>query len=68
MQILNDFTSFRISLLVILPNLKRINKLAVTLEERRAAEMYAEEKWQEIMEEDSEYIAQNNTPRHCLSN
>lgn len=46
---------------MILPNLKRINKLAVTLEERRAAEMNAEEKWQEIMEEDSEYYKQSLT-------
>lgn len=49
----NLICAFSVTLLVILPNLKRINKLAVTLEERRAAEEAAEDKWQEIMEEDS---------------
>lgn len=37
-----------------LPNLKRINKFAVTLEERRAAEEAAEYKWEEIMAVESE--------------
>lgn len=58
---------FRITLLVVLPNLKRINKLAVTLEERRTAEISAEAKWREIMEEDSEYLINTRTQQHQLT-
>lgn len=40
---------------MILPNLQRINKLSVTLDERNAAFDTSEEKWERIMEEDSKY-------------
>ncbi|KAK9887197.1 hypothetical protein WA026_021039 [Henosepilachna vigintioctopunctata] len=43
----------RISILVMLPNLKRINKVPVSLEERDEAFFIAEEKMEEIMKEES---------------
>lgn len=44
---------FRVSVLVLLPNLKRINKKIVRVEERMAADVIRKEREEEIMAEES---------------
>lgn len=48
--------SFRIPILVLLPKLKRINKGVITVQERDEAYEVAEEKYAEIMDEESKHI------------